>query len=73
MLTGLYTALFSICIYLLWRAKKLLHVPFLVAVIIMYGLATADVVLTVRFLFLELAAIRKDETIYKVIFFLINE
>lgn len=40
---GLYTALFCICVYLFARSKKKQHVLFLLVVIVMFGLATADI------------------------------
>lgn len=46
--TGLYTALFIICSYLLVKSKKRQHIPFLLAVVLMFVLAAVDIVLTVQ-------------------------
>lgn len=49
-ISGLYTALFCCCVYLLAKSKKRQHVPLLLVAIVMFGLATADVATKMQYL-----------------------
>lgn len=46
--TGIYTALFVICIYSLFKSKKRQYIVFVLSAVIMFVLATTDFALMVR-------------------------